>query len=78
MAGPKRPQDRVELPDVKKNFHAAFPGPEKTAVAQLNGEAPPSATARGDRGHHQLHQYVESVGDAGRGPAGQECRGSAV
>ena len=38
MAGPKRPQDRVELPDVKKNFHAAFPGPEKTAVAQLNGE----------------------------------------
>ena len=39
MAGPKRPQDRVELPDVKKNFHTAFPGPEKTAVAQLNGEA---------------------------------------
>jgi aconitate hydratase len=39
MAGPKRPQDRVELPDVKKNFHAAFPGPGKTAVAQLNGEA---------------------------------------
>jgi aconitate hydratase len=39
MAGPKRPQDRVELPDVKRNFHSAFPGPEKTAVAQLNGEA---------------------------------------
>jgi aconitate hydratase len=39
MAGPKRPQDRVDLPDVKKNFHAAFPGPGKTAVAQLNGEA---------------------------------------
>ena len=37
MAGPKRPQDRVELPDVKKNFHDAFPGPPKTAVAQLNG-----------------------------------------
>src|SRR5262245_41247896 len=26
MAGPKRPQDRVELHDVRKNFHAAFPG----------------------------------------------------
>ncbi len=39
MAGPKRPQDRVELPNVKKNFHDAFPGPEKTAVAQLNGTA---------------------------------------
>jgi aconitate hydratase len=25
MAGPKRPQDRVELPEVKKNFQAAFP-----------------------------------------------------
>ena len=32
MAGPKRPQDRVELPDVKKNFHDAFPGREKTAA----------------------------------------------
>jgi aconitate hydratase len=25
LAGPKRPQDRVELPEVKNNFHAAFP-----------------------------------------------------
>jgi aconitate hydratase len=25
MAGPKRPQDRVELPCVRQNFHAAFP-----------------------------------------------------
>jgi len=39
MAGPKRPQDRVELPDVKKNFHDAFPGPQKSAVAQLNGHS---------------------------------------
>jgi len=31
MAGPKRPQDRVELPDVSKNFHAAFPGPKKSS-----------------------------------------------
>ncbi len=26
MAGPKRPQDRVELPGVRANFHAAFAG----------------------------------------------------
>ena len=39
MAGPKRPQDRVELPDVKKNFHTAFPGPEKTATAQVDGQS---------------------------------------
>src|SRR6202012_5145671 len=35
---PKRTQDRVELPDGKKNFHDAFPGPAKVAQAQLNGE----------------------------------------
>jgi aconitate hydratase len=39
MAGPKRPQDRVELPDVAKNFHAAFPGPKKTAVVANNGDS---------------------------------------
>src|SRR5690242_6686223 len=38
MAGPKRPQDRVELPDVRKNFHDAFPGPKKSAPAQLDGQ----------------------------------------
>src|SRR6185369_8873437 len=37
MAGPKRPQDRVELPNVRQNFHDAFPGPKKSAPAQLNG-----------------------------------------
>ncbi|SPF56328.1 aconitate hydratase 1 [Candidatus Sulfopaludibacter sp. SbA4] len=37
MAGPKRPQDRVELPDVRKNFHDAFPGPKKSVPAKLNG-----------------------------------------
>ena len=28
MAGPKRPQDRVELPGVKQNFHDRVPGRE--------------------------------------------------
>jgi len=37
MAGPKRPQDRVELPGVKKNFHDAFPGPAKAATAEIDG-----------------------------------------
>jgi len=39
MAGPKRPQDRVELPAVRKNFHEAFPGPTKSAAAQIDGHA---------------------------------------
>jgi aconitate hydratase len=38
MAGPKRPQDRVELPDVKKNFHAAFGNDRKRAEAEIDGE----------------------------------------
>ncbi|HEY2012852.1 MAG TPA: aconitate hydratase AcnA, partial [Bryobacteraceae bacterium] len=38
MAGPKRPQDRVELPNVRQNFHDAFPGPAKHSPAQLNGQ----------------------------------------
>jgi aconitate hydratase len=38
MAGPKRPQDRVELHEVKHNFHAAFPGKSNTAVAQIDGQ----------------------------------------
>src|SRR5690242_4478913 len=38
MAGPKRPQDRVELPDVRKNFYDAFPAAKKTNPAALNGD----------------------------------------
>ncbi len=38
MAGPKRPQDRVNLPDVKKNFQAAFSSaPQKKVAIQMNG-----------------------------------------
>jgi aconitate hydratase len=39
MAGPKRPQDRVELPDVKKNFHAAFPNQPVPAAGTLGNGA---------------------------------------
>ncbi len=36
MAGPKRPQDRVELPAVRKNFHDAFPGEKKSSPATFD------------------------------------------
>ncbi len=39
MAGPKRPQDRVNLPDVKKNFEAAFGGAHKPVAIDMNGGA---------------------------------------
>jgi aconitate hydratase len=39
LAGPKRPQDRILLKDVKKNFVSSLPGsPRKTEVAS-NGDA---------------------------------------
>jgi aconitate hydratase len=38
MAGPKRPQDRIELHDVKKSFHDAFPGVKNTATAEIDGQ----------------------------------------
>jgi aconitate hydratase len=37
LAGPKRPQDRVELPDVRKNFHTAFAVPSNGASKLTNG-----------------------------------------
>jgi aconitate hydratase len=37
MAGPKRPQDRVNLPDVKKNFETAFGGAHKPVTIGTNG-----------------------------------------
>ena len=38
MAGPKRPQDRVELPDVRKNFLDAFGGAKKSAPVEIGGQ----------------------------------------
>jgi aconitate hydratase len=37
MAGPKRPQDRVELPGVRANFHAAFTGANGGDGNSVNG-----------------------------------------
>jgi aconitate hydratase len=37
MAGPKRPQDRVNLPDVKENFETAFGGAHKPVSISVNG-----------------------------------------
>jgi aconitate hydratase len=37
LAGPKRPQDRIDLPDVKKNFLDALGAAPKTAIIGANG-----------------------------------------
>ena len=36
LAGPKRPQDRIELPDVKSNFHSVLGGSPKTVEIAVN------------------------------------------
>ena len=80
MAGPKRPQDRVDLPDVKKNFRDAFEDAhEDSRRSRSNGEhVEIRRRRRGDRGHHQLHQHFESVGDDRRRAAREEGRGARV
>ena len=37
LAGPKRPQDRINLPDVKKNFLTGLGGEPKQAPVTMNG-----------------------------------------
>ncbi len=37
MAGPRRPQDRIDLPDVKANFLSSLGGSRKTAEMRVNG-----------------------------------------
>src|SRR6185312_17141977 len=37
LAGPKRPQDRIELPDMKKNFLAALGAAPRSAEIGSNG-----------------------------------------
>ena len=36
MAGPKRPQDRINLPDVKQNFHSSLGAPLKSGNLDVN------------------------------------------
>ncbi len=44
LAGPKRPQDRIALPDVKKNFQSSYPTSTKCTTLEING----SSTQFGD------------------------------
>ncbi len=61
LAGPKRPQDRINLPDVKQNFLTGLGAAPKTAEIGTNGSASHhSGRQRGHRRHHQLHQHLQS------------------
>ena len=78
LAGPKRPQDRVLLKDVKNGFATALEkefskGSEMTQALPGGGaQARHRARRRGDRRDHLLHQHVEPERDGGGRPAGEE------
>src|SRR5882762_3589033 len=79
LAGPKRPQDRIDLDKVKDSFARLFSRPvaengfakkpEKLQDVRRQGA---QARRRADRGDHLLHQYLEPRRPARRGAAGEE------
>ena len=67
LAGPKRPQDRIDLPDVKQNFLASLGGaPRKTESSSEWPQGRNSRWGGGDRRDYELYQYVEPISH-GRG-----------
>ncbi len=92
LAGPKRPQDRIDLDGMKQMWTTALPAPvgprgfaiapEKlaaTGARQLRRSCLRVETwGRGHRRHHLLHQHQQSQRDGGRGPAGEKGRGARV
>ena len=85
VAGPKRPQDRVALARRRSRSSSALPslikpprrrtrpaGAGDLDAATAPTRRPAEARLGRHRGHHELHEHVEPVGDAGRGPAGEE------
>jgi aconitate hydratase len=51
LAGPKRPQDRVALGEVKKSFHSALAAPVKDGGFELNQEEQATEVKFGTNGH---------------------------
>ena len=79
MAGPKRPQDRVELANAATGFAKVmadeFKKAEELGQALQGRECQfrPRPWRRGDRRHHLLHQHLEPQRDDRRRPAGAQC-----
>ena len=70
MAGPKRPQDSVPLTQAKVAFEKSLTeAPKHAQGAEQRRFVRAGRRLRGDRGNHELHEHVESIADAGRGPA---------
>ena len=85
LAGPRRPQDRVPLKigqdgvrderqeGGRRSAPRAAGGARGSAPVTLNGQQLRAQGRRGaDRRDHELHQHVQSVGDARRRTAGAQ------
>ena len=87
LAGPKRPQDRVELQNVRKSFAVGVPGCAQSAVGEWSGRGGVGwrcggGASRSEAGgclhrrHHQLHEHEQSECDD-RSGIGREESGRA-
>ena len=86
LAGPKRPQDRIEIGNVKNTFIDLFSAGRRERLQPARRQARPDLhhqrrhqgqeRRHPDRGHHVLHQHVQPQRAAGGRPAGQEGRRS--
>ena len=77
LAGPRRPQDRVSLSRVGEEFATALIDvfkKEDEAMKRVKIEGTELTIGHGDvdRRHYLLHQYIQSLCDAGRGAARPE------
>ncbi len=80
LAGPKRPQDRVPLTQVKSSFANSLTAPVAQRGFGLTSEQLPAVGKVVDNGHsqywsrccrycsdHELHQHIEPIGHARAG-----------
>ena len=87
LAGPKRPQDRIALSDMKQSFQQSLVSPvgpqgfglddaalSRTGKIKANGTPGGRTNARGGGAnrHHLLHQHQQPLGDAGGRHPGQK------
>jgi len=74
MAGPKRPQDRLTLGQVKKNFSDCLcEATSRSAQFTIRGENACYIGVRWSSRRYQLHEHVESVCHGGRGYSGEKA-----
>jgi aconitate hydratase len=85
VAGPKRPQDRIELPNLQREFFSSFQRPvaengfgkargEFTKTVKVQTANKRKAKVGTHRRHHELHQHLQSERDDRGGVGGEKSR----